>query len=246
MARFLTQPELYLLLARELPDDVYPFSANPADYWHTADLAAHAEAIKNAYDAMEVAYNNYWPQTADEEGIAHHEIARFGDLSIGLTLQARRDRVLAKMRSMPSLSKPDLKALVEAELPTGTLVQLVGWNQYLAGGGVGGTWYLGVSQLGVDTYLGAYGSHAYPPGADLCEEDGSELGMTAQEWADYQAQAYTFEVRIYAYTATADELAAIDRVLLEAEAARSQHVIRNNVGLDEYVGAFLPPMEVIP
>lgn len=225
MAIFLEQKTLYRLLQRELPEDVYPDSGRPEDFWSTASIAAKAEVLAQLYADLETVYDNYWPQTANEEGIALHEIAHYGVLSTNLTLEQRQNRILAKMRALPSLSIPDLTDLVESELPPGTLVKLVPYNADLGGSEEGGTWYLGVSELGVDTYLGAYGSHAFPPGTDQCEFDGSEIGLTPTEWAEYRANAYTYEVQIWDYTPTADELAAIELSLTPAEPARSTHVV---------------------
>lgn len=225
MSLFLDRPTLYRLLMRELPEDVYPDSGRPEDFWSTASIDAKAETIKNAYAALEQAYDNYWPQTADAVGIAQHELAHRGSLSAGLDLQERRDRVLARMQALPSMSRPDLVALVKSELPADTIVTIVGLNDDSAGEVDAGTWFLGVSELGIDTYLGAYGSHAYPPGTDVCEMDGSAIGMSPDEWIEYQTQAYTYEVRIWDYTPSADELAAIDRELTEAESADSTHTI---------------------
>lgn len=225
MALFLDQKTLYRLLQRELPEDVYPDSGRPEDYWSTASIAAKAEVFKQLYDALETVYDNYWPQTANAEGIGQHEIARFGYLSTDLTLEERQDRVLGKMRALPSMSRPDLRDLVESFLPPGTLVRIVNYNELLAGTGDGGTWYLDVSELGVDTYLGAYGSHAFPPGTDQCQMDGSEIGLTPTEWAEYQENAYTYEVQIWDYTPTAEQLADIERELTKAEAAHGTHVV---------------------
>lgn len=225
MSLFLDRETLYRLLTRELPEDVYPDSGRPDDFWATASLDAKAEVLANAYAALEQVWDNYWPQHADADGIAQHEIARFGSLSIGLDLAARQARVLAKMRSLPSMSRPDLQLLIEAELPVDTVVTIVGWNDDSVGEVDAGAWFLDVSELGVDTFLGAYGSHSYPVGTDLCEEDGSDVGMSADDWAEYQEQAYTYEVRIWDYTPTADELAAIELVLLDAESSESQHTV---------------------
>src|SRR6185369_11051962 len=60
---------------------------------------------------------------------------------------------------------------------------------------------------------------------DQCDFDGSEIGLTPTQWAEYQAQAYTFEVQIYDHTPTADELAAIDRALTAAEKGTTTHTV---------------------
>ncbi len=221
MALFLTQPTLYRLIQRELPEDVYPDSGDPSAYLSTADSAALAEVLANAYLALESKWNNFFPQTSDLEGIAQHEISRFGQLSIGLTLEQRQDRVLAKMRSLESMSIPDMTAIVERELPEGTYVTIVNWGSP----GDGGTWFIGESELGFDTIFGGAGSSSYPLGTDLCVQDGSDIGLTEQEWLDARANAYTYEVRIYDYTPTDAEMEAIEKALTESEPSMADHVV---------------------
>ncbi len=221
MAIFLTQPVLYRIIQRELPEDVYPDSGDPAVYWSTADSAAMAQILALAYTRLSEVYDNYWPQYADEDAIAQHEVARYGILSTDLDLQARRDRVLAKMRSLESLSVPDLTGIVEAELPVGTLVRIKEW------GCVGdyGSWYIGESELGYSTILSGYGSSLYPIGTDLCAQDGLDVGMTTEQWQAYRQSAYTYDVQIYDYEPTDAELQAIDRALTASEPSESFHTI---------------------
>lgn len=223
MAVFLTQAQLYLLIQRELPEDVYPHSGNPAAYFSTADSAAQAEMIAQLYEHLETAYDNQWPQHANADGIAHHESMRFGSISTGLSLSARQDRVLARMRALPNMSRPTLRALVEAELPPGTNVVIVNYNQEGPSGGMGTKWRLGVSQLGIDTYLG--GGMRWPAGVDVCTQTPESGGLTEQQLLDMRENAYTYEVRIYDYTPTATELAAIETALNDGEKASVRHVI---------------------
>lgn len=238
MSKFLTRAELYLLIQRELPEDVYPHSGKPEDFLSTSESDAQSEIIANYYEKLEAAYENFFPQTADESGVALHEIMEFGRLSIGRTLSERRARLLLKNRELLSLSQTDLEELIRRELPDGTIFQIVNWNRL----GEGGSWYLGESELGFDTYLGGSGSHSYPPGTDICQKDGSDVFLTPDEWSDYRTNAFTYEVRIYEYTPTDAELEELTRVLEESEAARDGRIIRTNVDPSEYVGGSLPPM----
>lgn len=246
MAKFLTRSELYRLIQRELPEDVYPDSGTESTYFSTAESAAEAQIIANAYAKAKTAYDNYFPQLADADAIGQHEIARFGVISTGLGLQARRDRVLAKMRALPSMSNPDLTALVRSFLPSPVTslpnssaittaiaangltpaqnqairIDLVRWNSY------GNTWIIGVSLLGVDTILG--GGMRAPAAIDVCQYTAADFGITAAELLDMRRNSYTYEVRIYedfVESITAQELADIETELTNAEPARSQHII---------------------
>ncbi len=221
MAIFLSQASLYRLIQRELPEDVYPDAGDPSLYHSTADSAAMAQILANAYVAMQAKWDNFWPQTADLEGISLHEISRYGQISTGLTLGERQDRVLAKMRRLDSMSIPDMTAIVERELPAGTYVQIVNWGSL----GSGGTWYIGESELGYDTILGGAGSSSYPIGIDRCTKDGSDIGLTTDEWLNSRINAYTYEVRIYDYTPTAGELQAIENALTKSEPSMAGHVV---------------------
>ena len=230
MALFLEQATLYRIIQRELPEDVYPDAGDPSLYWSTSDSAAEAEILAQLYVRYETMWDNYWPQTADADAIPHHEMAHFGAISTALALQARRDRVLAKMRALPSLSVTDVLAAALVELPDGTIAQIIEWG--CSGGG--GTWHIGVSELGVGTILGGYGSHFYPAGTDLCMEDGSEFGMTEEEWEQAQQNAYTYELRIYEYTMTDAEAVAVDRALTKAEPSEAFHFITDGLDMSEF------------
>jgi len=239
MALFLTQQTLYRVIQRELPEDVYPDSGRPADFLSTAESWAQAKAFESFYGKLEENYDNQWPQTADASGIEQLELAHFGRLSTGLSLEERAARLLRKYRELPSLSQADLTVIVERELPDGTPVELVGWNTDIGGG----SWHLGVSELGVTTIIGGSGAHAYPLGTDLCLQDGSDVGLSAQDWTEYRENAYTYEVRIYEYTPTAAELEAIEQVLNLSEAARDRHITMTNVAAADFANPYLPPMD---
>lgn len=97
MPKFLSVTEIYRLLQRELPEDVYADGA-PDLYNTAADMCAAASGFHTAYGNLERIYENYFPQYADEK-IGDWEVMVFGQLSEGsLTLQERRDRVIAKLR----------------------------------------------------------------------------------------------------------------------------------------------------
>lgn len=244
MAIFPTQKQLYLLIQRELPEDVYPHAGDPSIYMSTAESASTAQMIRKVYERLQQAYDNQWPQHANVEGIELHEIARFGYLSPSLSLSERQDQLLGKMRALPSMSDPDLLSLIRGFLPpdpvtpfassrvaaaiisngftqeeTTLRVETYRWNY------PGNTWRLGESLLGVDTILG--GGMRAVAGVDICDLDPADLGLTYAQLLDYRSNAYTYEVRIYDgdinEDVTAEMLATIETELTAAEPARSQH-----------------------
>lgn len=222
MPKFLSQQEVYRILQRELPEEVYADGA-PADFFTTADMAAIAKTIETAYSNLERVYENYFPQTADEK-IGDWEVEVFGQVSDdSLTLQQRRDRVIAKLLNRPGITPDDIRRAITGALPelAPTGFELIEW------GCEGGVWILDVSLLDVDTYLGGPSpSRAYGP--DICDEDPAEFGITPAEWAIMQSQAYTYEVVILpGYTLDAAGMTLLDRILTAAEPARSTHVITN-------------------
>lgn len=249
MPLFPTQSQFYSIIQRELPEDVYPNAGNPAQFFSTADSAAQAELFAQLYEHFEQAYDNQWPQSADADGMDQHEIAQYGELSIGLDLSERIDRTLAKIRALPDMSRPTLRALVQSELPPGTNVVFVNYNEQGPSGGMQLKWRLGVSLLGIDTYLGG-GMH-WPAGVDVCMRDPAEGGLTEAQLIEDRVNAGTYEVRIYGYTPTAAELSAIDKILNESEKAAVQHVIIPNAdpstdprhAYDLASEAFLPYLE---
>jgi len=226
MPLFPTQSQFYSVIQRELPEDVYPNAGDPSKFFSTSDSAAQAELFYQLYQHHETAYDNQWPQSANAAGMDQHEIMHYGDLSVGLNLAQRSARVLGKIQALPDMSRPTLRALVENELPPGTNVVFINYNQQGPSGGMQLKWRLGVSLLGIDTYLGG-GMH-WPAGVDICTRDPAEGGLTSEQLVEERINAGTYEVRIYGYTPTATELAAIERVLSESEKAAVQHVIIPN------------------
>ncbi len=246
MALFLGQQQLYRLIQRELPEDVYPDAGDAAKYLSTSDSWALAGILADAYDQLRIVYNGYWPQTIIEgedsdAQLAQHEITRFGLISNALTFSQRVARLLTKIRGRPSLSVSSLEETARAELPPDTVLQIVEWGCI----STGGSWYIGESELGWSTIFGGGGNY-YPPGTDICTKDGSDVGLTPAQWANYQDGAYTYELRIYEYTPTATELQSLERVMTRAEPSEAKHLIRTNVALSEFVDPYLPVMEAPP
>lgn len=122
MAHFMTKAELYRLLHRESPPDVYP-DGEGSRYVSTAETDSVADACQKTYATMEQIYNNLFVVTSDER-IADFEISYFGTISVGLTLEERRARILAKIRSQNDMSRWALLTQVAALVP-GVIVNLI-------------------------------------------------------------------------------------------------------------------------
>lgn len=223
MPKFLTQDEIYRMLQRESPEGVYP-DGEPSLYYSTAEMYSVAKTLETAYQKLERIYENYFPQTADEN-LTDWEETVFGfQLDSSLTLQERRDRVLAKIRSQRRCTPPDILATVYTVVNSDIPVEIVEW------GCEDGTWILDESQLDISTILNGPQKFAVTGDAISCPITAAQFGITQEELEAMQEEAYTYEVRIYGYTLTALELMALEKALLEAEPARSQHIISD--GLD--------------
>lgn len=220
MAKFLSRHELYRLLQRELPEGAYP-DGPPDRYYSTADMDSVAAVAASGYANLERIYDNYFPQTADES-MADWETKVFGSpLDSSISLQARRDAVLIKIRNPYGIRKSDMVNVVKSVIGTDKLVEIIEW------GCRDGAWILDYSELDISTYLGGADLMKYP-GISSCEKP---AGLTTEEWIIYQEEAYTYDVLIYEYTLTAAQREEIERQLGIEEPARSRHFIYDN--LDE-------------
>lgn len=220
MPKFLTRDELYRVIQRELPEDVYA-DGPPSGFYTTADSDSVAKTLATVYANLLRIYENYFPQLADER-ISDWEITVFDQLSDAtVDLQTRIDRVVAKLRARPGIKPQDMIDIVQGYLGASTEVEV--WD---ACHGMG--WILDVSQLDIDTYLNGFsGAEAYGP--FICEETGADHGMTEEEWEAYKEDAYTFEVRIYNRTLTTEEREMLDVLLTKGEPARSTHIITDGL-----------------
>lgn len=221
MPKFLSKDELYRVLQRESPEDVLA-DGPPSAFFTTADNYSFAKCVETSYDNLSLIYDNYFPQYAEDK-LDDWEITVFGKVSAGLTTSQRQDRILTKLRSRRGVSKSDIVAAVQTVIGSDKLVEVAGW------GDKNGGWMIGESQLGVTTYLNGY-RMVDAVGPDLCDLGPSDFGLTSEDWAGMQEQAYTYSVLIYGYTPTTDELAELETVLSASELARDQHFIYS--GLD--------------
>lgn len=224
MPKFLSRQEVYRILQRELPPNVYPDGA-PDDYYSTADMDSVAETVGSAYDNLSKIYDNNWPQTATEKLVDWEVIAFGSPLTAALTLQQRRDRVVAKIRSRKGITIQDMIDVVKGIIGTDKLVDISEW------GCMTGGWLVSESQLDIETILNGQ-NLVDTTGVAPCANP-SGHGKTPEEWAEMQEEAYTYQVNIYGYTLTANELAALNSALFDAEPARSQHVVVDGLNPDD-------------
>jgi len=191
----------------------------------SSDLRAQSEALAGAYGNLQAIWSNKFITYADAQGIARWEKDLFSEtVDQSLALPIRRANALAKFRANGGISWDAITAILDplfAEL--GMPYQLVCWC-----GAFGGAWVLDFSVLDVETYLSLFdpliGAAA---GLNNCDLDYISAGLTAQDLEDIQRTAYTYEVRIFGNAPLAF-LDRLEKILTEAEPARSTHVIFNN------------------
>lgn len=228
MAMFLDASKLYRAFQRELPEGVYA-DGPPTAFFTTASAYAKAVQLETVYANLQRIYDNQFPQSADER-IYDWEKYAFGRFLEGsLTLQERRDLIVARFRLRPGITKQDMLDVVYSIIGNDKEVRIITW-----GCGEDGGWELGESQLGVTTYLNGsrlvdVTSGIYPD-AEICDLTAADLGMSQDDFDQMQETAYTYEVMIYGYTLTADERTLIDSELTKREPARATHIITD--GLD--------------
>jgi hypothetical protein len=221
MPKFLSLAECYRIIQRELPEDTYPDGA-PADYFSTADSDSTARTVATLYSNLERIYANMFPQSADEQ-IGDWEIKVFGHLgNTSDSLAVRRQKVIDQVRWSATLSRRDLLLICAIAIGAKD-IEIANW-----GCDETGVWVLGESQLGVETYLGGSKKFQFGPSDNLCSTT-TPVGLTADQWATMQSDAFTYEVRIYDYTLTTDERAQLDKLLTRYEPGRSTHVIRDGL-----------------
>lgn len=247
MPHFLTREELYRVIQRELPPDTYP-DGQASAYWSTADSDATAAVLATFYANMARIHDNNFVQTADER-LIDWEVKVYGSpLGGSLTTQQRRDRILGKLRSRPTLNPTDMRALIATHIgESGTTYdwEYVEWNVGRDGpSGEMTSWTLGYSQLGFDTYLG--GGAEILHGDDACDLSASDLGITDDDLLSRRENAYTVELKVFDATLPEDVKASLQADLDRFGRASVDHPITDgsdvNLRMDAASGDFYLPM----
>jgi hypothetical protein len=249
MPYFLKQTDAYRILQRELPEGVYA-DGPPTAFYTTSDMDSVAKIIGDAYENLNVIYDNFWPQTmlgysASGEQINAWEIREFGQIQdTTQNLETRIANLLTKIQSIPAINAAYIASLIQSLLGPN-----IGYNQLLVGGAFEiiewgnytGSWMIGVSELGIDTFLSG-GNRYQNTGSNICPPaplgTPPPNGISETELSDEQQTAYTYEVRIYGTTLSSSMLAKLNVLLSANEPARSTHVITD--GLDPSTMITLP------
>lgn len=229
MPIFLSRSDVYRLIQRELPEGAYPDGA-PSAFFATADSDSTAAVIATAYANQGRIYANFFPQTADEKQVDWEELMFGRQLDSALSLQQRRDRVIARIRTRRRCTPGDIKQTVYTVIDSSILVEIIEW------GCENGGWVLDESQLDISTILNGPQVFAVTGDAIPCPPTAAAFGITQDELEEMQEEAYTYEVRIYGYTLTAQELADLEEALTANEPSRSQHIISDGLDPADAVG----------
>lgn len=234
---FLNTEQLLDILLAELPPGVYPQDrANSSDVtkisYSSAELRAHATLIAGVYLQANNVFNNFFITTLTPDGLAQWEKDYFGAIQdSSLSFTERQQNLFAKFRATGGLSLPYITSIVSGILtPVGLTFAILPLSGQVNTNGDTGTWILGYSSLGQNTYLGSLdpiiGEQSGFTPLD-CSLNYTAAGITADQLADIQETAYAYEVRIYG-NADATTLALLDKDLTKFEPARSTHIILNN------------------
>lgn len=224
MPIFLTREQVYRTIQRELPDG---FPDGPASaFYLTADADATAKVFADAYASQKNIYDNYFPNYATDRQGDFERLYLTQQLDASIQLQARRDRVIAKIRSQRRTTPQDIIQTVYTVIDSSHTVQIAEWGCGCAG------WVLDVSELDVSTILNEF-NNLILVGPDLCTKDAADYGLTPEQYAAYQKEAYFYEVRIFGYTLTDQERIDLEQALLAAEPARSAHQVLDGLDPDD-------------
>lgn len=256
MPIFLTRSQLYRMIQRELPEGAYP-DGPPTAFYSTADSDATAAVLGGAYSNLESIYDNFFPQFSTDRLTDWEIEVLGAPQDATKSLVARHAAVIAHFRSQQTISYSSILAQLQEIFSISDLIEenntvvTPDWlldfgtldsNTYLGyrdpgtpGSTLGfqlvtwcdtpGAWRLGSSMLDVETYLSLM-DPLFSTGLD-CALNYASLGLTAQQLADIQATAYTYEVRIIG-TAQQSFLDYLEARLNQIEPARSKHVIYNS------------------
>lgn len=224
------------LLLAELPNGVY--ATDLADdpnsdrrSFTSSELRAHAQLLANLYSNLNDINSDKAITTVTPEGLAPWELELFAAAQdASLSYMTRQQNLLAKIRANGGISLPAIDTIVHGVLdPVGLPFVILPYSGQ-TNGSYTGAWVLDYSPLDEGTYLTLLdpiiGAQTDFVPLD-CSLDYAAAGITAQELADIQATAYTYEVRIFGVADQAT-LNLLDRQLTALEPARSTHVITNN------------------
>jgi hypothetical protein len=253
MPTFLTTNDVYNVINRELPEGLFAYSPSPNKFYITSELYSYASNIAVTYGTMQTIYNNMFVTTM-AENVADYEVMYFGSKSTAnLTLEERRGRILAKIRSQLSVSLWDILTFIVSYLPVGTYAQIVEYGNYNSWD----VWQVGVDfgvrnavdscELGTMTYLanecpqeihGALSDTVWGPGWNYLDplpaHVSGDTQITQAKMLAMRITAYTYEIRIFGYAFTTEAQAQFEQDLIQIHPIRSQYYLVQNQVLSDY------------
>lgn len=233
---FLNVEQVLDILMAELPANVYASDrADDPDFnkrsYSSSELRAHAQVFANLYENLLAINSDKFISTVTLEGLSNWEKELFASAQDSMQpYVVRQQNLLAKYRASGGISLPAIASVVHGILdPVGLAFDILPFCGQ-SNGMIQGAWLLGISALGLDTFLALrdplFGAQQDQTPLD-CDLDYAAAGITAQDLLEIQVTAYTYEVKIYG-VADAATLALLDQQLTALEPARSTHVITNN------------------
>lgn len=237
--------QIFDLLLGELPDNTYATDrSDDPDVTKrsvsSSEIRAHAQIYANLYDNLGDIYADKFVSTATVLGLGRWEKELFTEPQDPTQPpEVRRANALAQLRYIGGINYQAIYDLVSGVLtPLGIAFNVLPWNGCL-GTPVPGAWILDETPLDYGTYLAArdplWGAQRGVGLVPLdCNLNYAAAGITAQDLADIQTTAYTYEVQIYG-NADAATLSKLDKRLTQKEPARSTHVIRNNIPIPDWI-----------
>jgi len=215
MAIFLNRAKLYRILQREAPEDVYPDGA-PNQYLSTADNDAIAGTLETCYSTMSSIYADMFPMTTNN--IEAWELKVFNETYIGtLSLEDRRNRILAFLRNQPDLSYWTIITTVAAMVPAGSAVRIInrGKNNPSVTAQIMGD--------NADLVWNRDWTAGDPAPAGVTVTD--DIRNNYSSMLTVRETAYSYDVILYGTAITTELMNTIDAMLTQIEPARSAHTI---------------------
>jgi hypothetical protein len=241
MPYFLQPNDLYRILQRESPPNLYP-DGQPSQFFSTADQYSVASVLGDAYANQEEVYDNYFP-TVTVDNLPDFEFLYFGyNLDSTLTIDQRRVLLLNKIRTKRRTTPQDIIDVIYTIIDPSIPVEILEWNGNFNGTRYG-AWILGVSTLGIDTFLSGrapiYGAQLDKAPLD-CDLDVAAAGITEEDLINIQDTAFTYTVNI-GVTLDVQTLTMLDSALNAAEGASRRHFINASAGylLEEPDGGYV-------
>jgi len=217
MSKFLSRDELYRILQRELPEDLYADGA-PNQYLTTAENDSVAQVIASSYSTMEQVSLNNNILTTDVK-IVDWEIMLFGETSTeSLTLDERRDRVIAKLLTRNELSYWQVMLTCDA------IIGRYGYVEVRQRNTKDNSYSILIKGTNSDLVWGPLWTAGDPAPAGVTVTD--DLRNNQSDLYAVREEVYTYDVVVFSNYVNINILASkLDSLLTYLEPARSAHTV---------------------